>query len=126
MIDKALSLNLTRIEELHKAGADGVINVMCHNCMLGTITASLSGSMRRDMADLPIATFVYEGLQSTHNTNRIEAFIHQVHNYQNSVKTGQEKRQMKKKRIGVVSRRRPRLAPGCLRFGRGGEAAGSG
>lgn len=90
MIDKALSLNLNRIEELHQAGADGVINVMCHNCMLGTITASLSASMRRDMADLPIATLVYEGLLSTHNTNRIEAFIHQVHNHRNSGKAGKE------------------------------------
>lgn len=77
-IDKALSLNLNRIEELHQAGADGVVHVMCHNCMLGNITASLAPSMRRDMGDIPIGNLVYEGLQSTHNTNRIEAFIHQV------------------------------------------------
>jgi hypothetical protein len=77
-IDKALSLNIGRIDELHQAGADGVMHVMCHNCMLGNITVSLSRSMRRDMADMPIGNLVYEGLQSTHNTNRIEAFIHQI------------------------------------------------
>ena len=77
-IDKALSLNLNRIEELHQAGADGVVHVMCHNCMLGNITASLAPSMRRNMGDIPIGTLVYEGLRSTHNSNRIEAFIHQV------------------------------------------------
>jgi len=77
-IDKALSLNLNRIEELHQAGADGVVHVMCHNCMLGNITASLAPGMRRDMGDIPIGNLVYEGLKSTHNSNRIEAFIHQV------------------------------------------------
>lgn len=77
-IDKALSLNINRIEELHKAGASGVLNVMCHNCMLGTITDSLTDSLGRDMADMPISTLVYEGLQPTHNINRIEAFVDQV------------------------------------------------
>lgn len=83
-IDKALSLNLNRIEELHLAGADGIINVMCHNCMLGNITASLTKSMRSDMDDIPICNLVFEGLKSTHNVNRLEAFTHQV----KSVKKG--------------------------------------
>ena len=78
-IDKVLSLNLNRIEELHAAGADGALNVMCHNCMLGTITASLSHSIRRDTADTPLCTLVFEGLKSTHTTTRLEAFVHQLH-----------------------------------------------
>jgi predicted nucleotide-binding protein (sugar kinase/HSP70/actin superfamily) len=78
-IDKVLSLNLNRIEELHAAGADGVINVMCHNCMLGTITASLSHSIRRNTADTPLCTLVFEGLKTTHTTTRLEAFAHQLH-----------------------------------------------
>jgi len=80
-IDKALSLNINRIEELHQNGADGVINVMCHNCMLGTVTASLTKSMRKDMDDLPMCSLVYEGLKSTHNINRLEAFVHQVESF---------------------------------------------
>jgi len=77
-IDKALSLNLNRIEELYLGKADGIINVMCHNCMLGTVTASLTKSIRNDMDDIPLCTIVYEGLKSTHNVNRLEAFAHQV------------------------------------------------
>ena len=77
-IDKALSLNLNRIEELYLGKADGIINVMCHNCMLGTVTASLTKSIRSDMEDIPLCTIVYEGLKSTHNVNRLEAFAHQV------------------------------------------------
>jgi predicted CoA-substrate-specific enzyme activase len=83
-IDKALSLNLNRIEELHRAGADGIINVMCHNCMLGTVTASLSKSIRRDIGDTPLCSLVYEGLKSTHNINRLEAFAHQVRSFSRS------------------------------------------
>jgi hypothetical protein len=80
-IDKVLSLNLNRIEELHQAGADGIINVMCHNCMLGTITTSLSKRIRNDIADTPLCSLVYVGLKSTHNTNRLEAFTHQVNSF---------------------------------------------
>ncbi len=83
-IDKVLSLNLNRIEELHRAGADGIINVMCHNCMLGTVTASLSKSIRNDIGDTPLCSLVYEGLQSTHNINRLEAFTHQARSFRNS------------------------------------------
>ena len=77
-IDKALSLNLSRIEEFYLAGADGVINTMCHNCMLGTVTGALAPKMRTDMDDMPLCNLIYEGLQSTHNVNRLEAFAHQV------------------------------------------------
>ena len=77
-IDKALSANINRIDEFHGAGADGVINVMCHNCMLGNVTASLSASIRRDMDGMPLCNLVFEGLKSTHSTNRLEAFAHQV------------------------------------------------
>ena len=77
-IDRALTLNLNRIGELHEAKADGILNVMCHNCMLGTVTESLTPALRKEMDDIPICTLVYEGLKSTHNKNRLEAFAHQV------------------------------------------------
>ena len=77
-IDRALTLNLSRIGELHEAKADGILNVMCHNCMLGTVTESLTPALRHEMGDIPICTLVYEGLHSTHNRNRLEAFAHQV------------------------------------------------
>lgn len=77
-IDKALSANINRVDEFHQAGADGVINVMCHNCMLGNVTAALSSTMGRDMDNIPLCNLVFEGLKSTHTTNRLEAFAHQV------------------------------------------------
>lgn len=75
-IDKLLSLNLSRVEELRDAGATGVINVMCHNCMLGTITGALLQAKKGD--GLASCTLVYEGLKSTHNVNRLEAFTHRL------------------------------------------------
>ena len=83
-IDRVLSLNLNRIEELHQAGVDGIINVMCHNCMLGTITAALSKIIRGDIADTPLCSLVYEGLKSTHNVNRLEAFTDQVRSFRSA------------------------------------------
>jgi len=77
-IDKCLSLNLSRVEELQQAGAAGVVNAMCHNCMLGTVTSALLPAMRRDNGGMATCSLVYEGLQSTHNVNRLEAFAHQV------------------------------------------------
>ncbi len=87
-IDKALSANINRISEFHAAGADGVINVMCHNCMLGNVTASLSASMRADMDGMPLCNLVFEGLKSTHSTNRLEAFVHQVSSGRDEVPRG--------------------------------------
>ena len=77
-IDRVLSLNINRFKELSDAGASGVLNVMCHNCMIGTVTAGLIPAMRRDMPNLEMATLVFESLQSTHNQNRLEAFMAQV------------------------------------------------
>ncbi len=77
-IDRLLSLNLHRFREVHRAGAAGVLNVMCHHCMLGTVTQALIPAMRRDLPGLEMATLTYEGLQSTHTNNRLEAFLSQV------------------------------------------------
>jgi len=77
-IDRLLSLNLNRFRELHEAGAAGVLNVMCHNCMIGTVTAALTPAMQREMPGLAIATLQFESLKSTHNLNRLEAFLAQV------------------------------------------------
>ncbi len=77
-IDRLLSLNLHRFREMHRAGAAGVLNVMCHHCMLGTITQALIPAMRRDLPGLEIATLTYDGLQSTHTENRLQAFLAQV------------------------------------------------
>lgn len=77
-IDKALALNISRIEELHQARADGVLHVMCHNCMLGNITTALMPAIQQDLDSMPMGNLIYEGLKSTHTANRIEAFMHQV------------------------------------------------
>ncbi len=55
-----------------------MLNVMCHNCMLGTITQALIPALRRDLPGLEMATLPDEGLQSTHTDNRLQAFLAQV------------------------------------------------
>ena len=53
---------------------------MCHNCMLGNVISALSGTMKKDMDEIPICSIIYEGLKSTHNVNRLEAFTDQIKN----------------------------------------------
>jgi len=77
-IDKALSANLARVEELHAAGAAGVVNAMCHGCMLGNVTSALLPAMRSATPGLSSCTLIYEGLESTHNANRLEAFAERL------------------------------------------------
>ena len=77
-IDKALSLSISRVDELRDAGVDGVLNVMCHSCMIGTVAGALFPSMREEIGSLPLCNLIYEGLQSTQNENRLEAFAEQV------------------------------------------------
>jgi len=52
--------------------------------MLGTITAALSKIIRSDIADTPLCSLVYEGLKSTHNVNRLEAFTDQVRSFRSA------------------------------------------
>lgn len=77
-IDRALSLNLARLDDVAAAGAKGVINAMCHACMLGTVTESFALRIAADYPDLAFTTLIYESQQSTHAANRLEAFAHQV------------------------------------------------
>lgn len=77
-IDRLLALNINRFREFCQAGASGVLNVMCHNCMLGTITQALLPALRADLPQLEATTLIYEDLRSTATTNRLEAFLEQV------------------------------------------------
>jgi predicted CoA-substrate-specific enzyme activase len=77
-IDRLISMNIARIEDFAQSGASGVLNVMCHNCMIGTVTASLLPSLQDGIDRTVLGTLIYEGLKSTHNDNRLQAFADQI------------------------------------------------
>jgi len=77
-IDRLISMNIARIDDFVQAGASGVLNVMCHNCMIGTVTASLLPTLQEENNSTVLSTLIYEGLKSTHNDNRLQAFADQI------------------------------------------------
>jgi len=64
-----------------KQGADGVINAICFNCMLGTVSAALAHKIRRDFNDMPIPTLIFSGTTTTLEKTKLEAFVYQVRQF---------------------------------------------
>ena len=71
-------LNVAKMVDFVKRGADGVINAIAFHCMLGTVSASLTESIRRDHQMIPITTVVYSGQAGGDTGTKLEAFAHQV------------------------------------------------
>ncbi len=71
-------LNVAKMVDYSKRGADGVLNVICFNCMLGTVAAALAERIRRDQSHIPLPTLVFSGTESVAERTRLEAFVHQV------------------------------------------------
>jgi predicted CoA-substrate-specific enzyme activase len=76
-----LFLNIAKMVEFARQGADGVINAICFNCMLGAVAAAISASVRSDFDNIPIPTFIYTGSELAAERTRLEAFVYQVRQY---------------------------------------------
>jgi predicted nucleotide-binding protein (sugar kinase/HSP70/actin superfamily) len=76
-----LLLNIAKMVDFVKQGADGVINVICFNCMLGTISGALVQKIRKDFRNIPIPTLIYTGTESAAEQTRLEAFVYQVQQF---------------------------------------------
>jgi predicted CoA-substrate-specific enzyme activase len=79
--NEILVLNVAKMVDYARRGADGVINAISFHCMLGTISASLTERIRRDHDMVPISTFVFSGTSGEELDNRTEAFAHQVRSF---------------------------------------------
>jgi len=71
-------LNIAKMVDYTKRGADGVVNVICFNCMLGTVSSAMAERIRRDHGHIPMPTLVYSGSDSAAERTRLEAFVYQV------------------------------------------------
>ena len=79
--NRFLFLNMAKIVDFARRGADGVINAVCFNCMIGAASAVLSASVRTDYSNIPIPTFIYAGSELASERTRLEAFVYQVRQY---------------------------------------------
>ena len=73
--------NVAQMLDYARGGASGVINAICFNCMVGTVSASLLDRIRADLDGLPMTTLMCGGSEGTSGAARLEAFAHQVHRH---------------------------------------------
>jgi len=71
-------LNVAKMVDFVRRGADGVINAISFHCMLGTVSAALTERLRKDHDMVPITTVTYGGAGVSDVDAKLEAFSHQV------------------------------------------------
>ncbi len=83
--DPALSseavLSMGKAIDFGKLGLSGILHVMPFSCMTGTITGTLSSSIRADLENIPWLDLVFEAQGETHLNTRLEAFMYQSTQY---------------------------------------------
>ena len=79
--NELLILNTAKLRAFADGGAQGIINVICFNCMLGTVSSSTISSIRARHGQIPVTTLVYSGAEDSTLQTRLEAFIHQIGEY---------------------------------------------
>jgi predicted CoA-substrate-specific enzyme activase len=79
--NRILLLNIAKMVDFARRGADGVVNVICLNCMLGTVSEAISAQIKRDYDRIPIPTLVFSGTDSPSENTKLEAFVYQVQRF---------------------------------------------
>jgi hypothetical protein len=73
-----VSLNVAKHVDFANKGVDGILNVYCLNCLVGTTTTSVFKRLTERIAGVPIMPLVFDAMGRTHVRNRVEAFVHRV------------------------------------------------
>jgi predicted nucleotide-binding protein (sugar kinase/HSP70/actin superfamily) len=76
--EAVVQLNLAKMADYANRGADGILNVICFNCMLGTVSAAVAERLRKEFGPLPLTTLVFSGSGQGSEQVRLEAFVYQV------------------------------------------------
>lgn len=79
--NEVLVCNVAKMADFARRGADGVVNAICLNCMLGTASTAIAMRIRRDFSQIPIPTMVFCGTDDSSEQDLLEAFVYQVKNY---------------------------------------------
>jgi len=66
-------------------GASGIINAMPFTCMPGTVVNAMLKKLREDNDNIPYLNMVYEGMETANTITRMEAFVHQAHDFKSRV-----------------------------------------
>ncbi len=63
------------------ANISGIVYIMPFTCMPGTLVASVSNLFRKDHNNIPWENIAYDGQEATNIDSRLQAFMHQCHEY---------------------------------------------
>ena len=75
-------LTMSRALELAGHGASGIINVLPFSCLAGLVVAGMAPTLREAMGGIPWLDISYDGQETTNTTTRLEAFMHQVSQFE--------------------------------------------
>ncbi|MEE8441880.1 MAG: acyl-CoA dehydratase activase, partial [Spirochaetia bacterium] len=67
---------------LARRGISGVANILPFTCQPGTLISAVAGQLRQDHRNLPWVDIAYDGQADTGIDTRLQAFMHQTHEYQ--------------------------------------------
>ncbi len=73
-----VTLNVAKHVDFANKGVDGILNVYCLNCLIGTATTSIFKSLMELTSGVPMMPLVFENMGGTHIKNRVEAFVYRV------------------------------------------------
>lgn len=73
-----VTLNVAKHVDFVRKGVDGILNVYCLNCLVGTVTTAVCKRLSEHISGIPMMSLVYEAMGGTHAKNRVEAFVHRV------------------------------------------------
>jgi len=78
-------LSMGKSVDFVRHGVSGVVNAMPFNCMPGTIVAALLKKFSDDHDGFPYLSMAYDGHQQANAMTRLEAFVHQAKQRQESI-----------------------------------------
>jgi len=79
--NQTLLLNIAKMVDFARRGADGIVNAICFNCMLGTVAEALAAQVRRDYKNIPLPTLIYGTTELFSEKSKLEAFVYQVYQF---------------------------------------------
>ncbi|MCK4627455.1 MAG: hypothetical protein KAT56_00555, partial [Sedimentisphaerales bacterium] len=82
-------LSAGKMIEMYHHGTAGAVSVGPFTCMPSSIVSAASRQITRDCRGLPIINISYDGQQDPTLPTRLEAFMHQVHNFDRSRTAGE-------------------------------------
>jgi predicted nucleotide-binding protein (sugar kinase/HSP70/actin superfamily) len=71
-------LNVAKHVDFANKGVDGILNIYCLNCLVGTATTSIFKRLAERTSGVPMMPLVFDAMGGTHVKNRVEAFVHRV------------------------------------------------